>query len=105
MVLAQLRLLPAYLRLKFMPSFWAFTFAWAAVVFGAMLWLHAGQPAGWKAYTYIMLAAITLFISAIAGRTVTALTRGQFIPNAPAAATISDPSPLALAPDTRTAPG
>jgi tellurite resistance protein len=27
MVLAQLRLLPAYLRLKFMPTFWAFTFS------------------------------------------------------------------------------
>jgi tellurite resistance protein len=31
MVLAQIPLLPRYFRLHFMPSFWAFTFAWAAI--------------------------------------------------------------------------
>ncbi len=80
MVLAQVRLLPAYRRLAFMPSFWAFTFSWAAVVFGAMFWLHAGHPSGWRAYSYLLLAAITVSIGAIAARTVTALLRGQFLP-------------------------
>lgn len=31
MALAQIRLLPVYLRLPFMPSTWSFTFSWAAV--------------------------------------------------------------------------
>jgi tellurite resistance protein len=89
MVLAQLRLLPAYLRLPFMPSFWAFTFSWSAVVFGSMLWLHAGRPAGWRVYTYLLLAAITAFVGAIAVRTVIALRRGQFIPNPPPATPVA----------------
>ena len=38
MALAQVRLVPAYLRLKFAPSFWAFTFGWAAVASSAIRW-------------------------------------------------------------------
>jgi tellurite resistance protein len=43
-VLAQIRLLPAFLRLKFTPSTWAFTFSWAAVVTSALRWNEAGKP-------------------------------------------------------------
>jgi tellurite resistance protein len=97
MILAQLRLLPGYLRLPFMPSFWAFTFAWSAVVFGAMLWLHAGLPSGWRVYCYLLLAAITLFVGAIAARTVIELSQGGFIPTAPAPAA-PEPAATATAP-------
>jgi hypothetical protein len=48
MVIAQLRLLPTYLRLPFMPSTWAFTFSWAAVAAAAIIWLQSLQPAGYR---------------------------------------------------------
>ena len=86
MVLAQLRLLPAYLRLKFMPTFWAFTFSWAAVVGSAILWLQSTQPTGYRSWQYVLAAALTAFIGAIAIRTVIALSRHQYLPRPPAAA-------------------
>jgi tellurite resistance protein len=79
MVLAQLRLLPAYLRLKFMPTFWAFTFSWAAVVGSAIVWLQSTQPAGYRSWQYVLAAALTAFIGAIAIRTVIALSRHQYL--------------------------
>jgi tellurite resistance protein len=79
MVVAQLRLLPVYLRLSFMPSFWAFTFSWAAVAFAGLFWLGVTHPAGWRAASYLALAFISVFISAIAGRTTLALRRGQLL--------------------------
>ena len=91
MVIAQLRLLPAFVKLRFMPSFWAFTFAWAAVVFAGELWLGVGRPAGWKAESYVLLALISLFIGLIAVRTVFALARGTLLPAPP-----SIPSPAGL---------
>jgi tellurite resistance protein len=80
MVVAQVRLLPTFLKLKFMPSFWAFTFAWAAVAFAGLFWLGVTHPTGWRAESYMALGLITAFISAIAARTVLALYRGQLIP-------------------------
>ena len=80
MVVAQVRLLPTFLKLKFMPSFWAFTFAWAAVAFAGLFWLGVTHPTGWRAESYMALGLITAFIGAIAARTVLALYRGQLIP-------------------------
>jgi tellurite resistance protein len=80
MVVAQIRLLPAYLRLRFMPSFWAFTFAWAAVAFSCMFWLGITHPAGWQAGCYLVLTLIFVLIGGIAVRTVIALARGQLWP-------------------------
>jgi tellurite resistance protein len=85
-VLAQLRLLPAYLRLKFMPTFWAFTFSWAAVVGSAILWLQSTQPAAYRIWRYVLAAALTAFIGAIAIRTLIAHSRRQYLPGPPAAA-------------------
>jgi tellurite resistance protein len=112
MVIAQLRLLPAYRRLSFMASFWAFTFSWAAVTFAGLFWLGVTHPAGWRAESYSALAVISVFIGAIAVRTAVALRRGQFFP-APAAtvppamtsATTTpgppaSPDPLSHAPET-----
>ena len=79
MVIAQVRLLPAYLALKFMPSFWAFTFAWAAVAFAGLFWLGVTHPTGWRAESYVALALITGLIGAIAARTVVALQRGNLL--------------------------
>jgi tellurite resistance protein len=100
MVVAQLRLVPAYRRLSFMTSFWAFTFSWAAVTFAGLSWLGVTRPAGWRAESYTALALISAFIGAIALRTAVALRRGQLLP-APAPAPsspISSAGPMAAEP-------
>jgi tellurite resistance protein len=84
MVIAQLRLLPIYLRLTFMPSMWAFTFSWAAVAATAIIWLQSAAPTGYRVWQYILIAAITAFIGGIAIRTVVAIGRRQFLPRPPA---------------------
>jgi len=85
MVIAQLRLLPAYLRLPFMPSTWAFTFSWAAVAAAAIVWLQSAAPTGYRAWQYVIIAAVTALIGGIAIRTVIAIGRRQFLPHPPAA--------------------
>jgi tellurite resistance protein len=94
MVLAQLRLLPAYLRLPFRPSTWAFTFSWAAVATVGMHWLNATRPAGYVVYQYVVLTLITALIGGIAVRTVLALGRGRLLPR-PAVPATGVPAPAA----------
>jgi tellurite resistance protein len=86
MVITQLRLLPAYLRLPFMSSTWAFTFSWAAVASTAIIWLQSGQPPGYRVWQYVLIAAITALIGGIAVRTVIAISRRQLLPRPAAAA-------------------
>jgi tellurite resistance protein len=100
MILAQLRLLPLYLRLTFMPSFWAFTFSWAAVATAGIIWLQSTRPAGYRAWQYVVIAAVTILIGGIAGRTVIAIGRRQFLPRPPAAAAGAPPA----APEASAAP-
>ena len=83
--LAQIRLLPLYLRLPFMPSTWSFTFSWAAVATVVMHWLNDGKPGGYLVYEYLTLAVITMLIGGIAFRTLVAIARRQLLP-APAPA-------------------
>jgi tellurite resistance protein len=83
MVIAQFRLLPAYRRLSFTASFWAFTFSWAAVTFAGLSWLGVTHASGWRTESYVALAIISGFIGAIAVRTIIALQRGQLIPVSP----------------------
>jgi tellurite resistance protein len=80
MVLAQVRLLPAYLRLPFMPSTWAFTFSWAAVASAALHWLNALRPNGYPVWQYLVLTAATVLVGAVALRTLVALARHQLLP-------------------------
>jgi tellurite resistance protein len=79
MVLAQLRLLPAYLRLRFMPSLWAFTFSWGAVATASLIWLIDSHPPGYRIYSYLLLAGLTAGIGALAGRTGLAVIRRQLL--------------------------
>ncbi len=85
MALAQIRLLPAYPRLPFMPSTWSFTFSWAAVATVGIHWLDDGRPSGYAVYEYLVLAAITALVGGIAVRTLRAVGRRQLLP-APAPA-------------------
>jgi tellurite resistance protein len=80
MALVQLRLVPLYLKLKFSPGFWAFTFSYAATAVYALRWIHLTQFAGAAMLAYVVLAAITLFIGAIALRSLVALWQGKFLP-------------------------
>ncbi|UQX87093.1 hypothetical protein M6D93_12350 [Jatrophihabitans telluris] len=80
MVVAQLRLLPAYARLPFRPSTWAFTFSWAAVASTALVWLEALHPVGYQTWQCIVLAAISLLVGSITARTVVALARRDLLP-------------------------
>jgi tellurite resistance protein len=94
MVLAQLPLLPIYLRLRFALSTWAFTFSWAAVASTVLLWIGATHPAGHRVYSYLVLAVISVFIGAIAARTGLAISRRQLLSaTAPSAAAAAAPSP------------
>ncbi|MET7751637.1 hypothetical protein [Micromonospora sp. NPDC005367] len=88
LVLAQIRLLALYLRLRFAPSFWAFTFSWSAVATMALDWLTSGEPPGHRVYSYLVLAAISALIGGIAVRSIVAAARGRFLPppDPPAAA-------------------
>ena len=84
MVIAQLRLLPAYLRLPFMPSTWSFTFSWASVAAVALIWLEDGHVPGYRIYQDVVLAAVTLLVAGIAIRTLVAIGRRQLLPHPPA---------------------
>ena len=85
-VLAQLRLLPMFLRLRFSTGFWAFTFSWAAVASVVLHWLVVTRPSGYLAWAWIVLAGITVLIAAIAVRSIAALVAGTLFPSGPAAA-------------------
>jgi tellurite resistance protein len=93
MVLAQLRLLPAYLRLPSMPGTWAFTFSWAGVATTAIHWLNDLHPTRYRAYEYVLLVAITALVGAIALRTLIAVGRRQLLPasSSPAVRAVPDP--------------
>ena len=94
MVLVQLRLLPLYLRLPFAPTFWSFTFSYAAAAADALRWIALEHPAGATAMSYTVLAAITALIGGIALRSLVALQRGTFLP----------PGPPGVLPDRRRGP-
>jgi tellurite resistance protein len=79
MVLAQLRLLPVYARIKFTPSVWAFTFSSAVVASAAIHWINARAFAGQRVYTYLMATAVTMLVGGIAARTLVAVGHKQLI--------------------------
>jgi len=100
MALVQLRFVPIYSKLSFSPAFWAFTFPYAAAAADALSWLGYKRPAGTVGYTLAIITAITIFIAAIAARTIVALSRRQFLqpgpsPSPPAAPPPAGPPPAA----------
>ncbi|MCW2521876.1 MAG: transporter [Frankiales bacterium] len=84
MILAQIRLLPAYLKLPFMPSTWSFAFSWSAVAAAGIQWLQVARPAGYQPEQYVVIAASSILVGAIAIRTALAACRGQLLPSQPA---------------------
>jgi tellurite resistance protein len=95
MVVAQIRLLPIYRKLHFTPSFWAFTFPPANMAVFALRWLQLEHPAGADAYAWILIAAITVLVGAIAARTMLAAARRELLPAAPGARAAASSAPAA----------
>lgn len=77
MTLFQLRLLPRYLKLRFSPGFWAFTFSYAIASTLALKWITRTNPPGATGYVIAAITGITVLIAAIAALTVIAVTQGQ----------------------------
>jgi tellurite resistance protein len=98
MVVAQIPLLGRYARLKFSLATWAYTFSWAAVASTLLFWIAAEHVLGGTVPSYLVLAAISVLVTAIGARTVVAIAQGRLLP-VPSAPTI-DPS---LAPPTNAA--
>jgi tellurite resistance protein len=82
MVLVQVRLISVYRKLRFSPGFWAFTFSYAIAITCALEWITRANPPGATGHAIAAIAAITLFIAAVAVRTLTAIARGQFLTRA-----------------------
>jgi tellurite resistance protein len=79
MALVQLRFIPLYVRLRFSPGLWAFTFSYAVVATDALLWIALTRPPAHAAYAVLVLVLITGLVAAIAARTVIAIWRGQLV--------------------------
>jgi tellurite resistance protein len=103
MTVAQLRLLPLYRTLSFSPGFWAFTFPPANMALFALRWLQLEHPRGGTAYGWILVAAVTALVGAIAARTVVAVLRGQFLPSPEGAPAVALRRPAAAATRVRSA--
>jgi tellurite resistance protein len=80
MVVAQIPLLSRYKRLKFSLATWAFTFSWAAVASTVLFWIAAEHVTGARTLAYLVLAAISVLVGAIAVRTVVAISQGRLLP-------------------------
>ncbi|GAA2355850.1 dicarboxylate transporter/tellurite-resistance protein TehA [Catellatospora methionotrophica] len=80
MVLVQFRLIPVYARTPFSPTFWAFSFSYAAVVLVALRWLQYTALPGRAALAWVLVLALTGLIAAIAIRSVRALAQGKYFP-------------------------
>ena len=80
MVIVQARLLPLYLKLKFTPTFWSFTFPAISAVTLALRWIVLEHPAGAFAYAWILIVLVTTFTAAIAVQSIRAIARGEILP-------------------------
>src|ERR1700754_4274358 len=92
MVLAQVRLLPVYRRLPFMPSTWSFAFSWSSVAGASLHWLNDTRPVGYRAEEYLLLTAVSILITLISVRTMVALRRRQLFPPAVVAPAVPAPA-------------
>ncbi|MEF2976308.1 TDT family transporter [Subtercola sp. YIM 133946] len=75
MLLVQFVLLPEYRRLPFSLAFWAFTFPVASASNFALRWFASSPFDGWQIVSWVVLAAATAVILAIAAATVVFLVR------------------------------
>jgi tellurite resistance protein len=91
MIAAQIPLVPRYVKLTFGLSTWAFTFSWAAVASAGLFWIHKGHVTERRVSSYLVLAAISLFISGVAAKTLLAAMRGTLLPSGAATGPVLPP--------------
>jgi tellurite resistance protein len=103
MVIAQIRLLPLYRTLSFTPAFWSFAFPPANMAVFALRWLELEHPPGTSAYVWVLVAAITALVAAIAARTIVAVGRRQLLPTPTGAAAPAPVPPLTASRPVRSA--
>jgi tellurite resistance protein len=77
LALVQLRLLPLYRQLEFGPSFWAFTFCWAAVTALGLRWLQIEDPPHASLYAGLAAGAVSLLVAVIAAASVAKAVRAR----------------------------
>ena len=70
-------------RISFAPGFWSFSFAYAAAVSDALVWLAITKPPAAGGYAIAVIALLTAFVSWIAFRTVLLAVRGQLLLHGP----------------------
>jgi tellurite resistance protein len=80
MAVVQVRMLPRFLRLRFAPGFWAFTFSLGATATYALEWIALCRPSGATGYAIVIITAITAFVAVIAARTIGLIRRGDLLP-------------------------
>ena len=80
MSIVQLRLLPEYLRLRFMPSFWAFAFSYTSVAVYAGRWLVRQNPPGAAVMAWSLVLGVSALVVWISARTVMDMRRGVYFP-------------------------
>lgn len=79
MLVVQVRLVPVYAKLSFAPSFWSFTFPFAAVATDALQWLELRRPADSNAWAVVVVTLVSLLIGAVGMRTLAELMRGRLM--------------------------
>ena len=80
-------------RLSFTPGFWSFSFAYAAAVSDALVWLAITKPPAAGGYAIAVIALLTAFVSWIAFRTAVLAVRGQLFPAWPPIHQAADAAP------------
>lgn len=80
MLVVQIRLIPQYRRLNFMPSFWAFTFSYAATANYSMHWLAVDPFPGSLFVAWVLAIGITLYVAWVGLRTVQSMWEGTYFP-------------------------
>jgi tellurite resistance protein len=93
MVLIQLRLAPLYRTVPFGLGWWAFSFSYCAVVVDGLRWLAAERAPHLTVWSAVLLAVASGAVLALVVRSITAATRGTFLPHPQPAAPIAAVSP------------
>jgi tellurite resistance protein len=81
MVMVQIRLIPAYRTVPFGIGWWAFAFSYASAFAIGIRWLAIEHAPGQRAWTYTLLAVVTVAMTVLIVRTVIAMTRHTFLPH------------------------
>lgn len=91
MVGVQIRLVSVYRTVPFSASFWAFSFSYCAVASYGMRWLGTGNQPWTATVSWVLVVAASLFIAALAARSIMALRAGTFLPREPARSQLTGP--------------